>query len=243
MPTRTHDTANLSISHTSHCMYLGSLGAVLLLHGLVLWATLHTSDVRSAVTSGITENNTLTAALIPRSSPAPLRQTVITESRTPEHKIDHKLEDTPARMPPPRPTNNVRKVQHAPAHQPKHPPARASDASSDTHPASHSGSEPQTSHPYARHAGVSVMQAGHHCPKPEYPRISRRLMEQGVVTLRFLLGRDGEVLQSEIEQTSGFSRLDRAARNALGRCQFRSAASERASTPVWALIHYSWQLK
>jgi TonB family protein len=54
--------------------------------------------------------------------------------------------------------------------------------------------------------------------------------EEGTVTLKFLIGVDGKVIQADIEKTSGFTRLDEAARNALSKCQFRPASD----TPgVW----------
>ncbi len=61
----------------------------------------------------------------------------------------------------------------------------------------------------------AVIQAGASCAKPDYPSASRRLEEEGTVTLKFLIGVDGKVLQADIEKSSGFSRLDAAARNAL----------------------------
>eukprot|EP01030_Chromulinospumella_sphaerica_P005012 gene5012-4902_t len=49
------------------------------------------------------------------------------------------------------------------------------------------------------------------CEKPDYPSASRRMEEEGTVSLRFLVGVDGKVVQSEIEKSSGFKRLDEAA--------------------------------
>ncbi len=208
----------------------------------------------------------LTAVLISSPSSMTQQQRVVTELRPPVVAFEPEIipQRTPEPVPEPalatRPSNKVHQAAHVPAKAsartpppaPKNPPARASNQSSHSQyaalstndlPASHSEMKLQApGHANAR-ARAPVMQAGHHCPKPEYPKISRRLMEQGVVTLRFLLSHDGEVLQSEIEQTSGFSRLDIAARNALGRCQFRSSVNDRSAKPVWALIHYSWQLK
>jgi protein TonB len=39
------------------------------------------------------------------------------------------------------------------------------------------------------------------CDKPEYPSTSKRLEEEGTVGLRFLVGVDGKVIQSEIEKS------------------------------------------
>lgn len=48
-------------------------------------------------------------------------------------------------------------------------------------------------------------------PRPAYPPMSRRLGEQGTVVVRALIGADGVPQKAEVQQSSGFERLDRAA--------------------------------
>jgi periplasmic protein TonB len=48
-------------------------------------------------------------------------------------------------------------------------------------------------------------------PKPPYPPISKRLGEQGNVKVRIFIGADGLPKKTELQQTSGFERLDQAA--------------------------------
>lgn len=48
-------------------------------------------------------------------------------------------------------------------------------------------------------------------PSPAYPGMSRRLGEQGTVIVRALIGADGNAQKAEVQQSSGFERLDRAA--------------------------------
>ena len=48
-------------------------------------------------------------------------------------------------------------------------------------------------------------------PKPAYPPMSRRLGEQGLVVVRALIGADGNAQKAEVQQSSGYERLDRAA--------------------------------
>ena len=81
------------------------------------------------------------------------------------------------------------------------------------------------------------------CEKPEYPSASRRLEEEGTVHLRFLVGVDGKVIQSEVEKSSGFKRLDEAARAGLARCQFRPATVDGKPEQSWASIRYTWRLE
>lgn len=89
---------------------------------------------------------------------------------------------------------------------------------------------------------VAVVNAAQ-CEKPEYPAASRRMEEEGTVHLRFLIGVDGKVIQSEIEKSSGFKRLDEAARAALGRCQFRPATVDGQPEQAWAGMRYTWRLE
>ena len=88
-------------------------------------------------------------------------------------------------------------------------------------------------------AGVNVNQ----CEKPEYPSASRRLEEEGTVALRFLVGVDGKVIQSEVEKSSGFKRLDEAARAGLSKCQFRPALVDGKPEQAWASMKYTWRLE
>ncbi|MBX3671965.1 MAG: energy transducer TonB [Burkholderiales bacterium] len=66
-------------------------------------------------------------------------------------------------------------------------------------------------------------------PPPEYPRLSRRLGEQGRVVLRVLIGVDGSAAQAEIRASSGFERLDQAALRAVLRWKY--VPGRRGGTP------------
>ena len=88
-------------------------------------------------------------------------------------------------------------------------------------------------------AGVNITQ----CDKPDYPSASRRMEEEGTVGLRFLVGPDGKVIQSEIEKSSGYKRLDEAARAGLAKCQFRPATVDGKPEQAWTTIQYVWRLE
>jgi protein TonB len=127
------------------------------------------------------------------------------------------LPKTPA-PPPPAPTSTAPAITQTPT-----PPAAAPQA-----PAIRMG---------------AVIQAGAHCAKPDYPSASRRMEEEGTVTLKFLIGADGKVLQADVEKSSGFTRLDEAARNALSKCQFRPGTVDGKPEQSWASIKYTWRLE
>jgi protein TonB len=67
--------------------------------------------------------------------------------------------------------------------------------------------------------------------------------EEGTVSLRFLVGVDGKVIQSEIEKSSGFKRLDEAARAGLSKCRFQPATVDGRPEQAWASITYTWRLE
>jgi len=81
------------------------------------------------------------------------------------------------------------------------------------------------------------------CEKPDYPSASRRLEEEGTVSLRFLVGVDGKVIQAEVEKSSGFRRLDEAARAGLAKCQFKPATLDGKPEQAWASMKYTWRLE
>jgi protein TonB len=87
-----------------------------------------------------------------------------------------------------------------------------------------------------------VIDAARSCSKPEYPAAAKRLGEEGVVTLRFLVGIDGKVIESAIQKSSGYARLDEAARKALSLCSFRPGTLNGKSVLAWGSMNYVWRL-
>lgn len=80
------------------------------------------------------------------------------------------------------------------------------------------------------------------CQKPQYPESSRLSNEQGVVTIGYLIGADGSIKDSKILSSSGFKRLDMAARDALGLCKFQPGSENGQLVDSWARIKYTWRL-
>jgi len=80
-------------------------------------------------------------------------------------------------------------------------------------------------------------------PPPDYPVLSRRLGETGQVLLRVRVSAEGLPLHVEISRSSGFRRLDEAARAAVTGWKF--APARRGDTPVeaWVLIPISFALR
>ena len=80
------------------------------------------------------------------------------------------------------------------------------------------------------------------CEKPEYPSSSKRLEEEGTVQLKFLVGADGKVIESAVEKSSGFRRLDEAARQSLSKCTFKPGTKDGVDVQSWASMKYTWRL-
>jgi protein TonB len=76
-----------------------------------------------------------------------------------------------------------------------------------------------------------------------YPKESLINREQGTVILRVLVGTDGKVQAVEIEKTSGFFRLDKAAREAVRGWTFHPAIRGGAAASGWALVPVTFNLQ
>ena len=87
-----------------------------------------------------------------------------------------------------------------------------------------------------------VINARRNCPEPEYPALSLRLGERGTVMLAFLIGVDGRVKESKIQESSGYPRLDEAARRALSRCRFIPGTVDGRVEESWANLLYTWKI-
>jgi protein TonB len=71
-------------------------------------------------------------------------------------------------------------------------------------------------------------------PKPVYPAMSRRLGEEGKVVLRVRVSVQGQPLTVEVNKSSGFPRLDDAARLAVERWRFVPA--RQGNEPIEASV-------
>ena len=92
------------------------------------------------------------------------------------------------------------------------------------------------------HAHIPAVVDSRNCEKPEYPRSSLRNEEEGTVTLAFLIGVDGNVVDSKVEKSSGFKDLDNAARRGLSLCKFKPATTDGKPEQSWKQMQYVWKL-
>lgn len=88
----------------------------------------------------------------------------------------------------------------------------------------------------------AVIDASKNCALPEYPRASLSAEEQGTTGLLFLIDVDGRPLEGKIEKSSGYRRLDEAARKALMLCRFKPATANGQPAQSWGRLEYEWKL-
>lgn len=80
-------------------------------------------------------------------------------------------------------------------------------------------------------------------PPPAYPTSAKRLGETGTVMLRVLVNALGRPDKVEVERSSGYSRLDRAALDAVRKWKFVPAKQGDQAISAWVLVPLNFELK
>ncbi|HUN69850.1 MAG TPA: energy transducer TonB [Burkholderiales bacterium] len=80
-------------------------------------------------------------------------------------------------------------------------------------------------------------------PAPPYPGMSRRMREEGKVVLRVHVTPGGAADEVQVRTSSGFGRLDDAARDTVQRWKFVPAKRGAEAVPAWVLIPISFRLE
>ncbi|MFN2308406.1 MAG: energy transducer TonB [Gammaproteobacteria bacterium] len=80
-------------------------------------------------------------------------------------------------------------------------------------------------------------------PPPAYPRVSRRLREEGEVELRVRVDAAGRPVAVELARSSGSERLDSAARAAVQRWRFEPARQGEQAVEAWVRVPIRFKLE
>ncbi len=80
-------------------------------------------------------------------------------------------------------------------------------------------------------------------PPPRYPLVARRRGEEGTVTLRVHVRRDGVPVSVALEKTSGSSALDNAALEAVRAWRFAPARQGAEAVDAWVLVPIVFRLE
>lgn len=212
---------------------IGPLGAILLLHAAFFWA----------LKSGLIHQ----AA---QAMPKEIFASFITPEKAPEPAPPKPQPVAPApvapktvavvkkNINPPRPTPVVNNTPSeaaisvsAPAPQPpqrEEPAAVAAPAAPAAAPA-----QPRTIT-----SGVEYIQP----PDVRYPAVSKRMGEEGKSIIRVLINEKGRAERAEVQKSSGSSRLDDAARQAVMRALFKPYMEDGKPMPVFAIVPINFQL-
>ncbi|HZV64736.1 MAG TPA: M56 family metallopeptidase [Telluria sp.] len=81
------------------------------------------------------------------------------------------------------------------------------------------------------------------CEKPRWPKQALRNGVTGTVTLGFLVGPDGKVIDSRVANTSGDASLDEAARSGIALCHFKPAIVGGVAVESDMTMKYTWTLR
>jgi protein TonB len=79
-------------------------------------------------------------------------------------------------------------------------------------------------------------------PAPQYPHLSRRLREQGLVVLKVLVDERGRAREIAIHRSSGFARLDAAACEAVSHAEFKPYTQSGAARATLVLVPIEFTL-
>ncbi len=138
-----------------------------------------------------------------------------------------------------------------PTATPKSATAKTEPGTPSTAPAAHSAEATPTTAPAqaGKSQGAPAFSLpsseahGLNNPKPAYPRMSRRLNEQGQVVIRVFVAADGSPQQGEVKTSSGYDRLDQEALRTVMRWRF--VPGQRLGTPeaMWFNVPVNFVLE
>ena len=238
-------SATVSQSHVNWLRLISWFG-VGLAHAVILGAVLHASPS----TLGMTAPNVIHASLIaPRLLDASLEFSFAQQSQEEQPE--------PPKTPPPEKPKPIRKI--LPPQIPETPKNLlvAASIGEDMPAPAYEVAAPPADPPQGVSAAMGSASAGHSSagdsdsnalvlpifnadyldnPKPPYPQLSRRYGETGRVLLRVYVSANGRAERVEIATSSGFERLDTAARNAVYAWRFVPARRGSERVAAWVII-------
>jgi protein TonB len=198
-----------------------ALALIALLHAGGLWALMQIDSVRSAVV----EAAPIMVGLItlpppeppkPRIEPPPPRPAPVKPKPKPQMIAAEIPQPAAIVAPPPEPAPVIE--------EPPPPPA----------------AEPAAAAPIVPPSFVAAYLDN---PPPAYPASAKRLGETGTVVLRVRVNPQGRPDTVEVESSSGYSRLDRAAMDAVRKWKFVPAKQGDQAVAAWVLVPLNFELK
>jgi protein TonB len=204
----------------------GVIGAIALAHVAAIWGILQVPAVREAVVEAAPIFVDLLAPPTPPAPPPPPPPPVV----QPILKTPPKVVIAAAPSPAPAPFE-VEKTPDLPT-----PPAPPVPVAVEAPPA------PPAPPPPPKMIPASEVQYLVR-PSPEYPRLSRRLGEAGLVVVSVYVDETGMPRTVRVSQSSGFARLDEAAVLGVQKARFKPYTQNGVPTAGWALIPFPFELE
>ena len=216
-------THQLRSSTHAHSPVLRTSTAVLLAHAGLIWLLIH--RLASPAWPGSSEQVILASVVseIPSPAPAPAQAAPV-RAATPPTPVRPALQPTaPATV---RTAPTSPSAPSTPSASTDTPPATASASASTTASSTNARQAPAT-------VAALVLPSSDadylNNPPPAYPRMSRRMGEQGTVLVRVFINTEGRAEKAEIRTSSGYARLDEAALETVQR--WRYVPGQRAGQP------------
>jgi periplasmic protein TonB len=222
------------------------LGLIILLHAALLYAALY--GMQHPASRSVMPREVVATFITPQPAPVPEPQVSPPEPQPvpkPVPKVASKPTPVVKKAATPKVTPSPTPAP-APVEQPVAAPAPTVAAAPST-------PEPPAAAPVAPAAppapiapappktvsGVEYVQP----PQPDYPPISKRMGEEGKVMLRVLVSERGRPEKVDIQKSSGFTRLDEAARQAAMRAMFKPHLEDGKPVAVYALIPINFSIQ
>ncbi|WP_341685188.1 energy transducer TonB [Limnohabitans sp.] len=197
-------------------------GAVLLAHVCVAW--LLSQTLVSSISMGEPDNVIMASVVMdtpapPAPQPQPPKPQAQPEPKPlPQPKVTPQLHPTPV-------VSSTAPSETAPVvPAPPSSPATAAAAASSTQ-------RPSTSAPTVTLPSTNADYLNN--PAPPYPRMSRRMGEQGTVLIRVFINTEGRAEKAEIRTSSGYARLDDTALETVKRWRYVPGTRAGVAEAMW----------
>ena len=213
---------------------IGPLAMIVFLHVALLYV-LSNSSSHHTVQAASQPREVFATFIQPEPAPNPVQE--IPKPAPPKPKtvpvVKKVVKPLPKRKEPASEPVQQEQVVEAPAPEPvasSAPPAAAAPSAA---PAVSTPAPPKTI------SGVEYIQR----PAPQYPPMSKRMREEGKVMLRILVNEKGRPEKVEIQKSSGFSRLDDAARQAALGAVFKPYMEDGRPVSVYAIVPINFSIQ
>jgi periplasmic protein TonB len=212
---------------------IGPLATIVFLHIALLYVLSNGSTSHTAQAAN-QPREVFATFIQPEPAPSPVQE--VPKPSPPKPKTVPVVKKAPKPLPK-RPEPAREQVQQeqsvdspAPEPAPSAPPASTASSSA---PAISTPAPPKTI------SGVEYIQR----PEPQYPPISKRMREEGKVTLRILVNERGRPEKVEVQKSSGFSRLDDAAKQAALSAVFKPYMEDGRPVAVYAIVPINFSIQ